>query len=144
MTSTANRFREAGLAVIREKVELDPRHPEAPQEDHEMGLQYFEAHLRIDHVPGERARVLSLRDELYDLGHTLWASYNPFKRVVPGTEVSMLTARSHTMGLDAFRAHAEAAQEYCSRYFAMRPLILEWAIADSNTALDKVWLESGS
>jgi hypothetical protein len=140
MSSTADRFRQAGLAVVREKVELDPRHPGAPAQDHEAEMQYFEAHLRIDHAPGERARVLGLRDELYDLGHTLWASYNPLKRVEPGAEVSMLTARSHTMGLVSFREHAEAAQEYCARYFSMRPLILEWAIADNNTALDSVWM----
>lgn len=142
MHSTADRFREAGLVVVREKVELDPRHRGAPQRDHEAGAQYFEAHLRLSHAAGERHSVLELRDSLAGLGHTLWASYNPLKRVEVGEEVTMLTARSHSMGLSSFREHAEAAQAYCAQFFSMRPLILEWAIADDNTALDKVWMVS--
>jgi hypothetical protein len=139
MASIAQRCRDTGLTVIREKVEVDPTHSGAPSEDHAPGIDYLEAHIRIVHAPGERPRVLALRDDLLAQGLTLWASFNTLKRVTEGTEVTMLTARSFTQGLSQFKAQAEQAQGYAAELFEVRPLIIEWAIADSNTALDNVW-----
>jgi hypothetical protein len=143
MEAIANRCRDTGLRVIREKVEIDPSHEDAPLEDHEGGIDYLEAHIRIVHLVGQRSSVLDLRDELEDLGLTLWASYNTFKRVPEGSEVTMLTARSFTQGLPNFKLFSEAAYSYASTGFTLRPLIIEWAIADNNSALDGIWIRRG-
>jgi hypothetical protein len=140
MYSVAQSCRAAGLTVIREKVEVDPTHSDAPYEEHAPGIDYLEAHIRIVHPPGQRSSVLALRDELQDHGLTLWASYNTLKRLSKDTEVTMLTARSFTQGLPEFVSLAELAQEYAAKRFEVRPLITEWAIADNNTDLDNVWI----
>jgi hypothetical protein len=139
MASIAQRCRDIGLKVIREKVEVDPSHSDAPSEEHAPGIDYLEAHIRIVHAIGQRPRALTLRDDLRAQGLTLWASFNTLKRVTSGTEVTMLTARSFTQGLAQFKEQAEQAHEYVAQRFEVRPLIIEWAITDNNTALDNVW-----
>ena len=139
MRAIAQKCRDTGLHVIREKVEINPRHADAPLEDHARGEDYFEAHIRVVHPVGQRSSVLALRDELLGRGIVTWASYNTFKRVPEGSEVTMLTARSFTMGLPGFTQYAKEAYAYAVAHFALKPLIIEWAIADNNTALDDVW-----
>lgn len=146
-------LRDAGLAVLREKVEAmadaqgvpNDAADVAAQTEEERAAHYFEFHLLVDKVDGSglsESDMLGLREvaERYSLAlHTpVPLSYNVLK---PGQR--FLNLRARRIGLSDAE-HTVAALERAITVdgtLAIKKRIAEYICFDSNRALDNGWLE---
>jgi hypothetical protein len=135
----ANDLRLHGLKVVREKLEVDPRHPSAPTETRPASSDYMEAHLRVCHGDTHEAReaVINART---GFECELFVSWDTFKAPTNGHVITMLTVRSFTLGVPEFVRVAELVHADLSMRWSVGPLITEWAVFDNNIAFDSAWL----
>lgn len=129
---------DAGFDVVRKKVETVPWHPAAPSATTETPRdRYFEAHLAITIQPD---CIPSLRDVVAGYAHL---SRNAFKRSENGTCVVMATVRDYCMGAAAFASHVESVSNMLqSNGFVVDTPIIEYALYDSNTDHDILWVNA--
>lgn len=128
----------AGLKVLRRKVETAWWHPEAPTEENGRQLgasQYFECHLAIEVLPSE---VRWLRTIASTLGAHL--SRNAFKVGAAG-EVRMATLRAHSGTSREFRERVSKTREaFVAAGFVPEREIVEFAWFDDHLAHDAPWM----
>lgn len=132
-----------GFNVIRNKIETAPWHPNAPQTEGEIipDGPYFEAHLAVacppEAVPELRAGVQGAADRV-----PMHLSRNAFKPVEAGKLTIMATLRDYEACYSKFSADVQTAQDILSElgFELKKPPITEFALYDSNTDQDNVWM----
>jgi len=135
-------LRKCGYKVIRTKIETVPWHPAAPSmEDkiYEMPPRsYFESHLRI-------VTTENRRNELEEIAKKFDAhlSRNFFKKINENEYIIMMTLRSSTETREFFEIlvyNLKEELEICD--FVVDKQEIEFAVFDSNTNHDEVWIKN--
>ena len=134
-------LKSAGFVVVRLKIEADISNDQIPETDddarQEPGSCYFEHHVKL------RRDVTSGCESLMkvSLAHAAHLSHNAWRRPTEGVEERFVTLRSHGVGrrtsaqqLKGLLMALESAGERITEVES------EYAVYDSNLALDDGWL----
>lgn len=142
LAGTEKMFNEAGVTVVRRKIESSPWHPLVPvNADMPKGC-YFEAHigvaLREENEEAYQARWADLRKITGD--HGCKASFNLNKIFTATNQMVMVTLRSYVLERTKFQnaLNNVMASLVSSGFDATKPNI-EFAIYDSNPQHDYLW-----
>jgi hypothetical protein len=138
ITDKATALRDLGFDVVRTKLETTPMNALTPSYVNGMlaktGPGYFESHVPV-HVTADRL------GDLRNLARTRGAhmSRNAFK-VDGDTQVMMLTLRSHHDLYETFLDRVNGLkQRLADALFETSPVIVEYAIHDTNVHHDREW-----
>ena len=161
----ANRLKEMGYDVVRNKIETVPWHPAAPQDkdkDHPLWHGepipngcYFESHIGVlvtkETKPDLEELVDFLNESIFELSGTAKLSKNFFKKTEDGRFVNMLTYRSNMANAKEFEAEVRAIEGIISgkngwsmldgfRSFEYEKVEIEYAVYDTNVTHDAKWI----
>ncbi|MFO0974868.1 MAG: hypothetical protein U0996_00650 [Planctomycetaceae bacterium] len=143
--SRAQELQQSGFLPIRLKIEADPDNEGIPLSDEDASNEplgnYFEHHIKLRRqITADHGNLLTLC-----LDHGAHLSRNAFRITAGGIEERFVTLRSHGIGccqshrrLEELRSSLEAAGEHIVEVES------EYAVYDSNIALDDGWLRSAS
>lgn len=134
----------AGLNVLRRKIETAPWHPTAPSRPEQPMPDgcYFESHLALsilaENIPALR-QLLATDPEAPDLH----LSRNAFKPSKDGRVVMMTTLRKYDGTSESFATAVEASKLYLveAGYQLEKDPIIEYALYDSNVHHDTDWMK---
>lgn len=139
-------LKAAGYTISREKIECAPWHPAAPL-DGDVGKSmppgcYFEAHLQVELVCENQFEQAAKESSLkvIALEHAAHYSRNMFKQYAELHYTRMLTVRGYTGTYEDFKKKVQAlAIQLRQNGFDIQKEVIEFALFDNNTALDKTW-----
>jgi len=140
-----HRLEAAGVSVTRLKVEADPDNEQVPQNDEDARGEplshYFEHHIKL------RRRVAADQETLLTVcqDHGAHLSHNALKVSAAGIEERFVTLRSYGIGRSS--SEARLHELLCALNLANEEIVemeSEYAVYDSNIALDDGWLQQAS
>jgi hypothetical protein len=133
---------EAGLVVVREKVESAPWHPLAPSVTNPRPMQdgqYFECHFAVRTTP-DRMDELSVLARQCDCHR----SRNVFKKFDDGEVVVMMTKRTYAGTAEEFTASVRSIERLLNENrFPTEKVEIEFSIHDTKVKHDAAWLKVG-
>ncbi|WP_254513516.1 hypothetical protein [Anatilimnocola floriformis] len=132
---------EAGLSVVRVKIEAEPTAQGIPQTCaaaiREPADRYFEFHLKL--LLAEGTDLRSLKE--FTQPHGAHLSRNARRRRDDGLEERFITQRCSTMGqIEARAAWQQLLQDLQRAEYELLEAEEEYVVYDSNLALDAGWL----
>ena len=161
----AQRLKEMGYEVVRNKIETVPWHPAAPQDDdkdhplwHGEPIPngcYFESHIGVlvtkETKPDLEELVDFLNESICELSGTAKLSKNFFKKTEDGRFINMLTYRSNMVNAKEFETEVRSIERIISgkndwsmlshfRSFEYEKVEIEYAIYDTNVTHDAKWI----
>jgi hypothetical protein len=140
----ADALERGGFAVVRVKIEVEPANADVPANDSAAQLHppgnYFEHHIKLRRqLAGQRESLLRLC-----VNHGAHLSRNAWREPAEGFEERFVTLRSYGSGrsvsaerLEGLRAALKESGEEIIEVES------EYAVYDSNQALDAGWLPHG-
>lgn len=134
-------LQRGGFVVVRLKIEADISNDQVPEADDDARLEpascYFEHHVKLRRDVNVGCESLMQ----VSLSHSAHLSHNAWRQPIEGVEERFVTLRSHGVG------HRTSAQQLKGLLTALKSvgeLITEveseYAVYDSNLALDDGWL----
>ena len=139
MKRISNGLVDAGITVVREKIETVPWHPAAPST---MGIRqmpedcYFETHIGVI-VPGD-LYIEILKD--IAKRHEAHMSRNAFKKHEDGSYTQMITYRRYKGTYEDFEREAQFLESQIKHTFEIEKRITEFSIYDTKVSHDSAWL----
>lgn len=144
----SNKLFNFGYKVIRKKIETVPWHSAAPIIDGPIPNDcYFESHIGVVITPDEKKElnsfVSNLNIEENVLGGVVKLSQNFFKKSKDGSKfINMITYRNNVCGYKTFKNEIELIKELLTlNGFIYEKVEIEYAIYDTNTTHDDVWIK---
>jgi len=144
MMRISKAMRDAGLSVVREKIETVPWHPAAPSRGHAKPAMpkdcYFESHLAVRTTED---RLPALRKAAED--QDMHLSRNVFKRLPEGELVVMTTYRKYDGVQEDFEQEANfRAKGLEGLGFQVDKVIIEFSVFDTKVSHDASWLQKAA
>lgn len=134
---------QAGLTVVRVKIETVPWHPAAPQVEGDKMPPgcYFEAHIPITVQPKYETYLRARVDELEWPTH---ASRNAFKVLPDGRKIVMLTYRMYDDWAHRFTYNVDNLTSALSnaKYWEIGRVHTEFSVYDTKVSHDDSWINA--
>lgn len=145
----ADGLADAGLNVVRKKIETVPWHPAAPSEKNGVAVMpqggYFESHLNVIVEAADEEQAQEKRRVLADIARAGDAhlSRNVFKKLSDTAFTVMMTLRSYDGTREAFDIKRDwLAGALDVNDFKVEKVITEFSIFDTKTSHDASWLKA--
>lgn len=140
---------DAGLAVVRKKIETVPWHPAAPSEKNGVATMppggYFESHLNVIVEAANAEEAQAKREQLADIARAGGAhlSRNVFKKLSETAFTVMMTLRAYNGTREQFDVSRDwLAGALDVSGFQVEKVITEFSIYDTKNAHDASWLRA--
>lgn len=138
MMRIAQGLNAESFTVLRRKIESEPNHVNAPQQQGELMLEntYFESHIAFEINEADRSKLAILAH-----GCSAHISRNPFKKTKLGMVV-MVTLRDYKSPFCVFKQSIDNLLNRAADqgFVPCKKIEIEFAVYDSNTMHDSAWL----